>query len=88
MEIDINKIVSAAEISVDTKKIKMRLLKNNDLIVFEDNKPQFVILSLEKYEQVMNSKKSIGDTVKNEKKIGKLVQDSFLKCKFVNHIGQ
>lgn len=79
MEFDINKIISADEISADTQKISTKLTEKNELLVFDNNKPQFVILSLEKFEQLLAEKNLIENTVKTEKKIGKLVQDTFLK---------
>lgn len=79
MEIDINKIISADEISVDTQKINAKLTEKPELLVFDNNRPQFVILTLEKFEDLLNGKTPTENTVKSEIKIGKLVQDSFLK---------
>lgn len=79
MEIDINKIISADEVSADIKQISDMLAEKNELIVFENNKPQFVVLSLERYEKLLNSNSAACKTSDSETKIGKLVQETFLK---------
>ena len=79
MEIDISKIVSADEISADIQQINSALTEKNELLVFGNNKPQFVILSLERYEQLLNANSGVHATADSEIKIGKLVQDTFLK---------
>ena len=79
MEIDINKIVSADEIGADIPQINKVLAEKDEMLVFGNNKPQFVILSFEKYEQLMNGTSNACNSISSEPKIGKLVQDSFLK---------
>lgn len=79
MEIDINKIISASEILADTRKISDKLSEHSELIVFDDNKPQFVILSLTKYKELNGAPSSCEKSENTKVKIGKLVQDSIIK---------
>ena len=80
VNIDVNNIISASDISADTKEINDKLADNPELIVFDNNKPQFVILSLERYEQISSIEvKNETNTSKPDIKIGKYVQDTFLK---------
>lgn len=79
MEINISKIVSADEISADIKGIRSMVDEKGEMIVFDNNKPQFVILSLENYERIISSDTAPGSPAVYDVKIGKLVQDSFLK---------
>jgi hypothetical protein len=78
MEIDINKIVSSEDLAIDTQFIKSKLNELNEIIVFESNKPQFVILSLEKYYQGLRSSPTKLNEVseKYDVKIGEYVQDA------------
>ena len=72
MNIDVNNIISASDISADTKKITDKLADNPELIVFDNNKPQFVILSLERYEQISSIEvNNETNTSKSDIKIGK-----------------
>ena len=57
MEIDFKKIVSANEISANTQLINTVLAGKDELFVFENNRPQFVIVSIEKYERLVVDKK-------------------------------
>ena len=82
MDINIDKIIGADEIFVDTQKIKDKLSELSELIVFDNNKPQFVILSLAKYQELNNptSPSEQNDNNDNkEVKIGKLVKDSMFE---------
>ena len=79
MEINLNKIVSADEISADTQQIRLMADEKGEMIVFDNNKPQFVILSLESYERLISTDTSASSGTVYEVKIGKLVQDTFLK---------
>ena len=79
MEISIDKIIGADEIFADTQKINNKLSEQSELIVFDNNRPQFVILSLTKYEELTNIS-SVSEQNDNEEiKIGKLVQNSIIK---------
>lgn len=78
MEININKIVSADELALDTQIIHNKLNEESEIIVFENNMPQFVIISLENYS---GKKQNTSFPVHNETqfsslKIGKYVQES------------
>ncbi|MCM1062045.1 MAG: hypothetical protein NC452_17405 [Eubacterium sp.] len=79
MDISVDKIIGANEIFVDTQKICDKLSEHSELIVFDNNKPQFVILSLTKYEKLKNMSVVSGQNDNTEIKIGKLVQDSMFK---------
>lgn len=79
LEINLNKIVSADELSADTQKIKQMADEQGEMFVFDNNKPQFVILSLESYERLTGADAVAGSSAIYEVKIGKLVQDTFLK---------
>lgn len=77
MEIDFNKIVSANEISANTQLINTVLAGKDELFVFENNRPQFVIVSIEKYERLVVDKKNRPSDGEPEMKIGTLVQTTF-----------
>ena len=79
MEISIDKIIGADEIFADTQKINNKLSEQSELIVFDNNKPQFVILSLTKYEELTNTSSASEQNDNEEIKIGKLVQNSIIK---------
>lgn len=79
MDISIDKIIGASEIFTDTQKILNELSQRSELIVFDNNKPQFVILSLTKYEELNNVPSNVVQNDNSEVKIGKLVQDSIIK---------
>lgn len=65
MEINLEHIVSSKELALDVSLIKKRLEKQEKIVVFEDNTPQFVITSIA----------TINAPEKEEtKKIGKYVQ--------------
>ena len=77
MEIDTNKIIGADELEINTEKTLSALLGNKELIIFEKNRPQFVIVSLDKFEELNGKKVKIISTDNNSPvKIGKLVQDT------------
>lgn len=79
MEISIDKIIGADEIFADTQKINNKLSEQSELIVFDNNRPQFVILSLTKYEELTNAPSVPEQCNNTEVKIGRLVQDSIAK---------
>lgn len=78
MDISINKIVPADEISIDTEIILERLRENPEIVVFEHNQPQFVIISLNEYYTRPNPSvlKTITAHDPSNIKIGKLVQET------------
>lgn len=47
MDININKIVSAKDFSMDVPAIREALKNLGEIIIFDDNKPQFIIKSIE-----------------------------------------
>ena len=47
MEIDITKIVPSDELNLDLKLIKSKLREKGEVVVFDNNQPQFRILSLD-----------------------------------------
>ena len=77
MEIDFSKIVSANEISANTQQINTVLTGKDELFVFENNRPQFVIVSIKKYERLIADKKNRISDSEPEMKIGALVQTTF-----------
>ncbi len=78
MKIDISKIVSADELALDTSLIKNKLDEQEELIVFNNNQPQFVIMTLERLKTQNNNVSQKYEIPKNEfVKIGKFVQDTF-----------
>lgn len=78
MEININKIVSADELSIDTNLVLERLSENTEIFVFDNNRPQFVIISLESFYSRPNQQpiKIVSVDDPSKQKIGKLVQES------------
>ncbi len=87
MEIDINKIIGADELGIDTEKTLSALLQNKEVIVFEKNRPQFVIVSLEKYDELNGKKvKAVSADKNSQIKIGKLVQDTVRQALIKNLI--
>ena len=79
MNIDVNNIISAGELVIDTDKVNEKLAEKPELIIFDNNRPQFVILSLERFEQFSDTEKKPVHPPKPDVKIGKLVQDTFLR---------
>lgn len=84
MNIDFSKIVSANELAVDTQKILDKLSGQDELLVFDDNKPQFAIVSLEQYDKLQSQSGNCNNDVTGrnnesaaEKKIGVLVRETF-----------
>jgi len=90
MEININKIVSADELSVDTNLILERLGETSEIFVFENNHPQFVIMSLDSYYSRPNQQtvKIISVEDPSKEKIGKLVQESLRKLFYKQRLPQ
>lgn len=88
MEIDIKKIVSADELAIDTNIILERLDETSEIIVFENNHPQFVIMSLESYYSRPNQQivKVVNVEDPSKQKIGKLVQESLRRLFYQQHL--
>jgi hypothetical protein len=76
MEINISKIVSANDLDLNVPKIIRKLQEQDELIIFENNKPQFVIMALEKavIKEKPGSNSSLSETSMSVR-IGKYVQD-------------
>ncbi len=79
MNIDVNNIISAGELAIDSDKVNDKLAEKPELIIFDNNRPQFVILSLERFEQFSGTEKKPVQPSQPDVKIGKLVQDTFLR---------
>lgn len=88
MEIDFSKIVSANEISVNTQQINTALSGKDELFVFENNRPQFVIVSIEEYERLVADKKHKPSDSEPEMKVGVLVQTTFRELVKRNALSQ
>ncbi len=95
MEINISKIISANDLDLNVPKIIRKLQEQDELIVFENNKPQFVIMALEK---AANKEKLVPQSHRSEAsksvRIGKYVQDKIrelfysdtLSLEDINHL--
>lgn len=79
MEINLSKIVPADELSIDTNLVLEKLRETQELVVFENNQPQFVIVSLSEFYKRPNPSALNILTVEDSSKpkIGKLAQESF-----------
>lgn len=87
MEININKIVSAGELALDTHVIHNKLNEESEIIVFENNMPQFVIISLEKYSEKRQNTLPLQDKAQVPiLKIGKYVQESMRRLFYENKL--
>jgi len=73
-------IVPAADLDLNVPKIKNALESRPELLVFDNNRPQFVLLTIEQYEaytKVKEMKKENMAVIPESEKIGRYVQDSF-----------
>ena len=80
MIINSSNIVSANELNLEVGRVKRMLQVRSEIVVFDDNRPQFVIVSLERAalcveENVAPSQFEGG----SRKKIGELVQSTMKK---------
>ena len=76
---DFEKIISADELQIDAEKINAELKSRPELLVFDNNRPQFAIISLSQYTQYQNQNSPLIPAVPtaSTQRIGKLVQDTF-----------
>lgn len=90
MEINISKIVSADELSIDTDLVLERLGETSEIFVFEHNQPQFIIMTLESYYSRPNqpSIKVVNVEDPSKQKIGKLVQESLRRLFYKHRLPQ
>lgn len=92
MNFNINQIVSADELSIDINLIKKKLAVCQEIIVFKDNQPQFIISSLNsssdtgenKINRAVNKKMEMENKAEKGVKIGKLVQETMRKLCYNN----
>jgi carbamate kinase len=75
MEINISKIISANDLDLNVPKIIRKLQEQDELIVFENNKPQFVIMALEKAAKKKSWFPIHRSEASKSVRIGKYVQD-------------
>jgi hypothetical protein len=71
----------ADELSLDVELIQNRLSESSELVIFENNQPQFVIMTMEQYEAYIVRTVPISSDVRtsaaqSKLKIGRLVQES------------
>ncbi len=76
-----NSILPADELSLDVELIQNRLSESSELVIFENNQPQFVIMTMEQYEAYIVRTVPISSDVRtsaaqSKLKIGRLVQES------------
>ena len=80
MEIQFNEMVPADELSLNPAPINDKLSQHPKIFVFDNNRPQFVIMSLEEYESLpqvpKKSQKPAPYAMDEDVKIGTLVQDA------------
>ena len=78
---DFATIIAADEIQLHVDEIRKELQQRPELIVFSQNHPQFIIMSISKYEQYQNQSTVLKPTAPMEdpRKIGRLVQEEMKK---------
>ena len=78
VEIEINKIIPADELAINSDIVLDRLADISELIVFNNNQPQFVIMSMDNYLSHMKDRpiRTIYTTDSSVQKIGRYVQDA------------
>lgn len=85
MEIDITKIVSAKELKLDLELIKSKLIEKEEIVVFENNQPQFIISSIDNFKN--NKLQPPSNSAQTQStKIGKYVQEMMRKLFFSNSL--
>lgn len=62
MNIDIKKITTVEDIANDTENVKYRLKECEELFVFAENRPQFVLMGFERYEELLEQIKNVGNS--------------------------
>ena len=72
---DFEKIISADELQLHVDLIRKELQQRPELIVFGQNHPQFIIMSISQYKQYQNAKSKPDVPMVDTRKIGKLVQE-------------
>lgn len=73
---DFEKIISADELQLHVDKIRSELQDRPELLVFDQNRPQFVIISLSQYEKYQSEESKPAAPAADTRKIGKIVQDT------------
>ncbi len=81
MNIDINKIVPADDLNIDTELVLKKLAEIDEIIVFKNNQPQFIIVGLDSYTDRPSFKKPVEISNSNveKEKIGRYVRESLMK---------
>lgn len=86
MKINIEKIISADELNLDVELIKSKLFEQEELIVFDNNFPQFAIVPIDQApEQTHMAPPKVSASAV---KIGKYVQEAMRKLFFTEALSQ